>query len=411
VRSLWRTIRSLPGWLQALLIGQFVNAAGALAWIYLTLYLVDSRHLSSGHAGLLSAANGVGLIAGNLVGGAIGDRIGMRRALLIGLIGWAAGSAVVPVTPVAALFPLLAASGTLAGFARPLISAVVMIALPADQRRAGAAVWRVAFNAGAIIGPPFGGLVAAHHFGVIFVFDAVSSVVLAAVVWRFAPRDAQRRPRHERAAAAPLRRTLRGNPFAVAVLATVVIVDTSYRQLYVGLPLELHHLDAPTLVYGLTVTLNGALIVLAEVWVALRMAHRSPAAVIATGYALVGASWLLFGAHPAIGTAVAMVVVISVGEMLYKPTATAAVADAAPAGYEGRYQSLYAGASISGTVLAPAIGGIAYQHHPGLLWLGAGVGPVLAAVALCLVPARPVTDQAGDTIAAARDSVGDLGGA
>lgn len=382
MRSLWRTVRSLPGWLQVLLVGQFVNAAGALAWVYLTLYLVEARHLAAGPAGLLSAVNGAGLIAGNLVGGSVGDRIGLRRALLLGLVGWSVTCALVPATPIVLLAPLLLVAGTLGGFARPLMSAVVLGALPGPQRRTGAALWRVAFNAGAIVGPPLGALAAGRHFGVVFLVDAASSLVLAAVIARCAPRDAAARPVHAAGPPVRLRHTLRGNRLAVLVLLTVVVVDTSYRQLYVGLPLELRHLDAPTVLYGLTVTLNCVLIVLGEVWVSLRMAHRPPAAVIGLGYALVGGGWLLFGAYPAVATALAMVAVISVGEMLYKPTATAAVADAAPDGFAGRYQSLYAGASISGTVLAPALGGVTYAHHPSLLWVGAGVAPVLAAVVL-----------------------------
>jgi dipeptide/tripeptide permease len=51
--------------------------------------------------------------------------------------------------------------------------------------------------------------------------------------------------------------------------------------------------------------------------------------------------------------------VITGGEMLYKPTATAHVADAAPDGMVGRFSSLYAAASISGMFLAPALGGAA----------------------------------------------------
>jgi MFS family permease len=413
VRTLWHTFRALPGWLRALLIGQFVNAAGALAWVFLTLYLVDNRHISTAHAGLLTAANGVGLIAGNLVGGWVGDRIGLRRALLIGLFGWAVTCSVVPWTPVPVLGPLLLVAGTLGGFARPLMSAVVLGALPTEQRRTGAALWRVAFNAGAIIGPPLGALAAGRHFGVIFLVDAVSSLMLAGVILRFAQPDGPRRSRHERAAQGRLWDMLRHDRFAVAVLLTVIVVDTCYRQLYVGLPLELHRLHAPTVVYGLTVTVNCVLIVVAEVWVAQRFAHRSPAAVIAAGYVAVALSWLLFGAYPGVVTAMAMVAVISVGEMLYKPTATAAVADSAPGGFEGRYQSLYAGASISGTVFAPAIGGALFQHHTGLLWLITGLAPLAAAAYLLPHTGRPqpAPDEALVGGGAGVESVGDLGGA
>jgi hypothetical protein len=140
---------------------------------------------------------------------------------------------------------------------------------------------------------------------------------------------------------------------AHAVLLTGVAVDTSYRQLYVGLALELHRLHPPTVVYGLTVTANCVIIVAAEVWVGLRMAKHPPGRVIA----FVCVSWLILAGHPAVAPAFVLVAVISVAEMLYKPTA--AVVYAAPAGYEARYR-LYAGGSISGSisgsVIAPPIG-------------------------------------------------------
>lgn len=379
--SAWRSVSALPPWVRALLLGQFVNAAGALAWVYLTLYLVQSRHLAPGHAGLLTGVNGAGIIAGNLVAGWIGDRLGSRRTLVGGLVGWAVCCAVVPVTPVAVLAPLLLLAGTLGGFARPLMIAVVLGALPSEQRRTAAALWRVAFNAGAIVGPPLGALAASWNFGVIFVIDGVTSLLLAAAVLRWAQADPQVRRGRATHRADSVVRTLRDRPFVLVVLLSVIAVDTSYRQLYVGLPLQLRHLHAPTVVYGLTITANCVLIVLGEVWVAVRMGGHAPRRVITAGYVLVGVSWLLFGVVPNVAGAFLLVAVISAGEMLYKPTATAAVADAAPKGYEARYQSLYAGASVSGTVLAPPLGG-ALIGHPTVLWFGSGIVPIAAAIAL-----------------------------
>jgi MFS family permease len=246
-----------------------------------------------------------------------------------------------------------------------------------------AALWRVAFNAGAIVGPPLGALAAGWNFGVIFVIDGATSLILAAAVLRWAQPDQPVRRSRPAQRPASVLQTLRERPFVLAVLLSVIAVDTSYRQLYVGLPLQLRHLHAPTVVYGLTVTANCVLIVVGEVWIAVRMSGHTPGRVIRLGYALVGLSWLLFAASPTVAAAFLLVAVISAGEMLYKPTATAAVADAAPAGYEARYQSLYAGASVSGTVLAPPIGG-ALIGHPTVLWLGSGLVPI----AMALVIAR-----------------------
>ena len=397
MRQTWRSARALPGWLQALFVGQFVSAAGSLAWIYLTLYLVSGRHLTSGRAGALAALFGVGLIAGNLLGGGVGDRIGLRRALLGSLLGWAATCVLVPISPIAALVPLLVLAGLASGASRPLMSAVALHALPAERRREGAALGRVVFNAGTVVGPPLGALAAAQHFAVIFVVDAVTSLVLAGVIWRWVPRDGatssvlatgtpQSRPNGQNRTT--ITAILRASPLVVAVLLTVVAVDTSYRQYYVALPLQLRDLGERPLVYGLLITANCVVIVLFEVQIAMRLARHRAAAVIAAGYALVGAGWLVIGIHAALATIVAATVIVTAGEMLYKPTATATVADAAPPGRAGAFQSLYAAASISGTVLAPALGGAAYGVSPRGLWLGAAAAAVLGGVVLARVGAR-----------------------
>ena len=97
---------------------------------------------------------------------------------------------------------------------------------------------------------------------------------------------------------------------------------------------------------------------------------------IAAGFACIGIGLAVLGVWPALGGAAVAIAVMTAGEMLYKPTATAHVADAAPDGMVGRYSSLYAAASISGMFLAPAIGGTTYQHAPELLY------PVAAGLAL-----------------------------
>lgn len=56
--------------------------------------------------------------------------------------------------------------------------------------------------------------------------------------------------------------------------------------------------------------------------------------------------------HWYIAAAVVMMILLTVGDILYKSPSTAYVADSAPDHLQGRFQSMYAGASISGVVLA-----------------------------------------------------------
>jgi MFS family permease len=371
-------LRTAPTWLKALLVGQFLNAACTLAFFYLTLYLVDSRGMSPGSAGLVTGAYGVGAIVGNIGGGSLGDRIGFRTALALTQGVAALACAVIPVAPLALLGPLAALTGLTTGAARPIASALVATGMPADRRREGIALSRAAMNAGVVVGPPLGGLLATHHFGWLFVIDAVGSAVLAVTVLGAVPVGG-------RVAARPtsgLLRALRTDGRIRSLALTVLAVDTTYRLLYTVLPLFLASHDAPAALYGLSISVNGLVIVLLEPRLARRLAPRPAVPVIAVGYAIVGLGWLLLGAVPSLAMAFVAVLVITAGEMLYKPTATAHAADLAPEGMQGRYQSIYASASIGGMLLAPLLGTSLYGAAPRAVWLCAAATAAIAALVL-----------------------------
>lgn len=377
----WRRLADLPGWLKAVMVGQLVSSAGALAWIYLTLYLVDDRGMSPQQAGLAAAAYGVGLLGGNLSGGWFGDRFGLRRAAVASQLSWAVACLAMPLVPSSGLAALAAVAGLCGGASRPNLSALVATALPNERRREGIALSRSASNAGFTIGPPLGGLLAAYDFSLVFMVDAVTSLVLAAVVWRWVPRAARVKSRLQ---ASGLWRALIRDKSVLVLLGAIVVVDTAYRQLFATMPLLLHDAGSPAVAYGVLIGLSSAVIVVLEAPLAIRLGGHRAATVIATGFVLVGVGLAALGAWPALGGAAIAVAVITGGEMLYKPTATAHVADAAPEGMVGRFSSLYAAASISGMFLAPALGGTAYEHAPRLLWPIAAVAAVVAAGAVLL---------------------------
>ncbi|WP_432948200.1 MFS transporter [Kribbella sp. CA-253562] len=377
----WRRVADLPGWLKAVMLGQLVSAAGALAWIYLTLYLVEDRGMTPQHAGFAAAAYGVGLLGGNLGGGWVGDRFGLRAAAVGSQLTWAAACLAMPVVPSAGLAVLAAVAGLCGGASRPNLSALVATAMSADRRREGIALSRTASNAGFTIGPPLGGLLAAYDFSLVFVVDAVTSLVLAIVVWRWVPAATRTVVRQ----ASGVWRALRRDRATLVLLGAIVVVDTAYRQLFATMPLLLRDAGSPAVAYGVLIGLSSVVIVLLEAPLAVRLAGHQALRVVAGGFVLVGVGLAVLGVWPVLAGAAVAVAVITGGEMLYKPTATAHVADAAPEGMVGRYSSLYAAASISGMFLAPALGGTAYERVPGLLYPAAAVLAVGAAAVLLLV--------------------------
>ena len=388
----WRRIADLPTWLKAVMVGQLVSSAGALAWIYLTLYLVEDRGMSAQQAGFAAAAYGAGLLGGNLSGGWFGDRFGLRTAAVASQLAWVVTCCAMPLVGTSWIGVVAALAGLCGGASRPNLSALVATALPAERRREGLALSRTASNAGFTIGPPLGGLLAAYNFSLVFLVDAVTSLVRAAVIWRFVP--AARRTASVRVHG--LWKALARDRSVLVLLATIVVVDTVYRQIFATMPLLLRDAGTPAVAYGVLIGVSSVVIVLLEAPLAVRLQAHRATRVIAVGFALVAAGLAILGIWPALAGATLAIVVITAGEMLYKPTATAHVAGAAPEGMVGRYSSLYAAASISGMFLAPAIGGSAYQHVPGALFpVAAGLAAVAAIVQSQVRPADREAAPAG----------------
>ncbi|WP_051367408.1 MFS transporter [Hamadaea tsunoensis] len=380
MRDVLGTLRRLPVWLRVLLVGQFVSAVGGLAWLYMTLYLVEDRGLATSRAGLVVALYGIGTITGNLTGGWLGDHLGLRKGLLITIGGWVLACVAVPFVPTVLLAAAVAVAGLVGGMTRPIMGALVTSCLPGELRRPGIALWRAVSNAGTILGPPIGALLSAYSFNLIFVVDALTSAVLWAVIRARVPRTAVEQVRAART-------RLRVSPSVLGLLAGIVVIDTVYRLQYSVVPLWLRDQGAPTVAYGLLISMNCVIIVAGEAIIAVRLRHRPALLVIGAGFVLVGLGYLVLSAPFGLAAAVGMMVVVTAGEMLYKPTATAHVADAAPPGLAGRYQSLYGAASICGTMLSPALGTALYAVAPAAVWPVAGaVG--LAAGAFTLVAGR-----------------------
>ncbi|GAA1424157.1 hypothetical protein GCM10009601_28390 [Streptomyces thermospinosisporus] len=382
-------LRDVPRTVWLLAAGHFVNMVVSVSFAYLFLYLTGPRGLGTGAAGLLSGIGGAGLVAGNFTGGWYGDKCGHRRVLLAAATTGGGLLAAVPLLPTPALCAALPLAQYAAGVQRATTSALVATVVPEGARRQAYAVVRAASNGGFTIAPVLAALVATRlSYDWLYVAEGVGSLAFACWIARMVPVDAQALTTGTATAGGGrgsagedvrLWPVLRARPAVLVLLSAILVTDVVYRQQYSTFPVFLagHGLDVG--VYGALLAINGAVLLCLELPAALALRRRAPLPIVGTGLLLVAAGYgaLLPGAH--IATAVAMMTLLTLGELLYKTPATAYVADQAPDHVQGRFQSLYAGVSISGVVLAAPLGGALYETAPGLLWpvcagLGAAAG-------------------------------------
>ncbi|MFB7052891.1 MFS transporter [Streptomyces vinaceus] len=374
--------KDVPRVVWLLAAGVFVNAVVSFTFVFVFLYLTGPRGLGAAQAGLVTGVGGIGLVAGNFTGGWYGDRFGHRRVLLAASVAGGLALMSFPLLPTAALYAALPLAQYASGVVRAANSALVAVTVPEGARRQAFAVVRCVSNGGFTLGPPLGALLATGlSYDWLFVADALGTLFFALWTARVVPaRGASRSA--SRPAAAPdggqgrgVWEELRARPAVLVLLGAILVTDLVYRQQYSILPVHLadHGLDVRA--FGLVIALNGGVILLLELPAAVALRNRPPLPVIGTGIVLVGAGYAVLPAGAGAVSAVAMMVLLSLGEILYKTTATAYVADQAPEHAVGRFQSLYAGVSVSGVVLGPPLGGALYAAAPGLLW------PLCAALA------------------------------
>jgi len=250
------------------------------------------------------------------------------------------------------------------------------------------AAYRLAINLRPAAGPAVAGLVAEHSFFAIFAGDAATSAVFGTLAIALLP-DRPEVVHTAPAEALGVVRTILADRAFLALLAATFAVGAIYFQQEAALPLQVVADGHSTTVYGLLISLNGAVVILMELPLT-TLTRRFPARrVIATGCMLTGIG---FGATALANSAPALaatVVVWTLGEIVSAPVASAYVADISPPHMRGRYAGAFGMAFSLALIVGPAAGTALYGASPDLLW-GSCIALGAVAAAIMLSPAaRP----------------------
>lgn len=389
-----RAYSGLPRRAWILFAVNLVNSSGAMVLFFLSLYLTRKLGFTTARAGLALSLYGAGSLAGALAGGWLADRIGSIRVqkaslALCGVILIALGQA----RTAAAILPLLFGMALFAGMLYPANATSMSSICPAELRVKGFALNRLAGNLGATIGPAIGGVLALRDYRLLFWADGLTSLAAAAVfaaLWREPRANGEgegeakgegegenaaeaigerpgQAPDTERSgvAAAPAakpRSPWRDPPF-LALLLIFLVWSAVFIQLFATFPLYMRN------AYGLAenrigqlFVVNTLIIVFLEMILMEKIRKYPLARMINLSFLLVGAGLGLLPLGRSFAFAAFCMAILTFGEMLSMPLATALIAGRADDANRGRYMGMFSFSFSLAFIIAPAAGTAIYDR-------------------------------------------------
>jgi MFS family permease len=354
---------------------------GALIFPFLSLYIANRFQVGLTEVGLLLAVWSVSGLTGSIVGGALTDKFGRRAMLIFGLI-FSAGTALILgfANQLSTFFWVLAFSGLLSDIAGPAQSAMVADLLPENQRQEGYGILRVSANLAATIGPAIGGMLAGVSYLLLFIIDAVASLITAAIVFLALPETKPEASSEH--AGENLLKTFRGyrkvlqDRLFIAFIIVSIVMILVYTQMYSTLSVYLNkvHQVSPQ-GFGWIMSLNALMVVVMQFWITRKVKHFEPMLVIGAASICYAIGYTLYGLVSAYWLFLLAMAIITIGEMLHVPVAQGVAARFAPSHMRGRYMAIYGLSWAIPHTFATLLAGLVMDNfNPNLVWfLGGGI--------------------------------------
>lgn len=375
-------------------VTQLFAAAGfSICLPFFALYLYEERGLPMTLVGTLYLISGLCSSTTQMIGGVLADRFGRRRLIL--------GASITRLFIYSGLAVLVAASapvwaivvtyigGQAVGMSmRPAIAAMITDLSPPDRLTETYGVFRIGQNVGWAAGPALGGyLITFLPYAWLFAVAAFSSVLTFTFIFFFLGESFH--GTGERVPLSSMFSVIRDRLF-LAFTGLCLLVFVTMGQM--GSTLSVFTVDRigfSTAQYGLLLTANGIMVVLFQYPVAHWAGKLPIARGLALGGLLYALGYLSFSGVHSFSWAIAAMVVITAGEIVFTPLTLSVVGRLSLPDYRGRYMGFFGLSQSMSMSLAPLIGGalldvfpqsplpvwgtigtIAFTAALGLLWWG-----------------------------------------
>jgi len=380
--------KKYPNPFKVLVLATFIDRLGGfLLFPFFSVYLINHFNVTIVEVGFMFTIFAFGSIIGSTLGGALTDKYGRRSMLVFGLISSGIGSLLMGIVNELYLFFLIAlVLGLLGDLGGPARQAMVVDLLSEDRRADGFGLMRVAVNLAAVIGPILGGLLLTQSYLILFIADAVSSLITALIVFIVIPetKPEKQEGQPEESVVKTLIGYIEVIKDYVFILFLVVSALTVlvYMQMNSLLSVFLNKVyEFPLEWFGALLSMNALMVVLFQFLITRMTSKYAPMRMMALGTLLYMIGFGMYGFISEWYLFFVAMAILTVGEMIVIPVSQATVARFASEDKRGRYMAVY-GFHWSIPTLFGVLGAsfVYYYIGPNWVWYIAGIICLIAIV-------------------------------
>ncbi|MDY6873073.1 MAG: MFS transporter [Chloroflexota bacterium] len=366
--------------------GMILSTLGTtMIWPFLMIFVSESLSLPLGAVASLMTVNSAAGLVSSILAGPVIDRLGRKGVMVVGLIGNGLCYFLLSRAESFGVFALvLGFSGVFSPLYRVGTDAMMADMFPMATRADAFALLRMARNIGVAAGPALGGFVLAASYS-LGLYGAALGLGLYGLMLLFFARETL--PPEVRAVKSSLRDQLQGywqalhDKLFMGLVGSFTLVQMAAAMVWVLLSVYVKtNFGIGERLYGWLPTTNALMVVFFQVLIT-RATIRAPGLrVIRWGALFYPAALVLLILAEGFWGFWAAMVVMTLGELIVVPRASALAANLAPVDKRGRYMSLYGLTWNVAAGISPVVGGL-LSDRVGMraLWYGGALFGLLAA--------------------------------
>jgi dipeptide/tripeptide permease len=363
---------------------------------YYAVFAVLARYLHEGlHFDVERASSLTGMFGGwvwflAVIGGALADRLGFRRALslayllltfayfMLGSIGsaWLAPLRDhVPLVGLVAFILMLPALGV--ALVKPSVVGTTARASKENVRSIGYSIYYTLVNVGGVLGPLLAGWEQDHGSAPGLFRIAALSVFLMMFLVLFLFKEPRSADEGERANLAQVGKnflTVLSNPRFMLFLLIFTGYWVVFWQEFIALPLYISTYIDPNANTARILAVDSVVVICFTMVIGFLTKRLHAFHAIVLGTLITSLSWILLIIHPSVWMAVATLVVLAIGEIVQQPRYYDYISRLAPAGQQGTYMGFaFLPLGIGSFIAGKFSGWLMHHfgeemHRPTLVW-------------------------------------------